>query len=259
LLATGGSTAAGYALAQRLGHTIIPPVPSLFTFTVPDPRLGDLAGIVVDQTDLLLRFTGVLPGEKKPPSFSAQGILLITHWGLSGPAVLRLSAWGARALAAAGYRAELQVNWLPPHTPESLLPVLRTAGGAHPRQHVSTHNPTGRLSLRLWKSLVAGAGISSDQPWNELSSRLLRRLAEELTRGVFQVQGKGEFKDEFVTAGGVNLKEVDFKTMQSRLVPGLFFAGEYLDIDGLTGGFNLQAAWTTGWIAGQSAAMHRVG
>ena len=263
LLAAGGGAPAAYRLASGLGHTLLPPVPSLFSFTIPDPRLEGLAGVSVPRADLALLpdppgaalpAGGSQPG-KKPggKALSASGALLVTHRGLSGPAVLRLSAWGARALADSGYHAALQVNWLPPHTPESLLPVLQAARQQAPRRLPASSDPSGALPLRLWQRLAA-AGLPAERPWSELSNAALQRFAQELTRGRFQIAGKGPFKDEFVTCGGVRLAEVDFRSMESRLHPGLFFAGEILDIDGLTGGFNFQAAWTTGWLAGQAIA-----
>jgi hypothetical protein len=252
ILAAGGGSADAYALAAGLGHTIIPPVPSLFTFTVRDARLEGLAGIAAEAA--LTLWAGAARG--KP--YTAAGPLLITHWGLSGPAVLRLSAWGARALAEAGYQARLGVNWLPPHTPESLLPALQAERAAHPARLVSVRSPAlagaARLPERLWPRLAAAAGIAAGQAWGGLSNQGLRALAGALTRTEFQIVGKGAFKEEFVTCGGVSLKEVDFRSLQSRRCPGLYFAGEVLDIDGLTGGFNFQAAWTTGWLAGTSAA-----
>jgi predicted Rossmann fold flavoprotein len=253
LLAVGGGSKSAYALAAGLGHTILPPVPSLFTFSVPDPRLQGLAGIVVD-IELSLAANPSKAWEHSKRKISVEGPLLITHWGLSGPAVLKLSAWGARDLADCGYKCGVQINWLPDETVETLLAELLAVRAAVPRQHALTHDPSARLPVRLWKSLLAGAGIQESEAWNELSNKRLRILAEHLTRGIFHVQGKGPYKDEFVTCGGVSLKEVNFKTMESRLVSGLYFAGEFLDIDGLTGGYNFQAAWTTAWLAGMAMA-----
>ncbi len=248
LLAAGGLQAAD-SLAATLGHTIIPAVPSLFTFSVKDARIDGLAGISMPDCILRLEF-------QNPTShhFTARGPLLITHWGLSGPAVLRLSAWGARDLARAGYSASLNVNWLPAHSPENLLAAFQTTRLTHPRQNPEGHNPIEGLPQRLWKSLLAAAGVEPGQTWGTTSNRLFQELVGQLTTGIFQIQGKGIFKDEFVTCGGVKLAEVNFRTMESRICPGLFFAGEVLDIDGLTGGFNFQAAWTTGWIAGRAIA-----
>jgi hypothetical protein len=179
------------------------------------------------------------------------GPLLITHWGLSGPAVLKCSAWGARDLHEKKYRSKLIINWLGNATLEKTLEVLKRNRDwkDNARKKISAHPAFSQLPARLWKNLVHFAG---DKHWADFSNVEMRRLALELTAGEFTIEGKGVFKEEFVTCGGVRLNEVDFKTMQSRVVRGLFFAGEVLDIDGLTGGFNLQAAWTTGWIAGEA-------
>jgi predicted Rossmann fold flavoprotein len=179
---------------------------------------------------------------------------LITHWGLSGPAILRLSAWAARGLFSSAYQAALEIDWLPEYSQDTLVKLLANFKAANGRKSVQGKDPSGKIPQRLWRSLSVAAGIPEDQVWASLSRLQLNRLAEELGRGQFSVVGKGEFKDEFVTCGGVALDEVDFRRMQSKLIPRLFFAGEVLDIDGLTGGFNLQSAWTTGWIAGRSAA-----
>ncbi len=243
LLATGGEYQA-LDLAASLGHTIISPVPSLFTFTVPDSRLKGLSGISVDPVHLRL----------PEARLDAEGPLLITHWGLSGPAVLRLSAWGARFLKEAGYQAELLLNWLPGYNQDSLYQLYLEVKEKSPHAQVSTHDPLGKLPGRLWKHLVQAAGIEEERVWGETAKNALNRLAEELTLGRFRIRAKGEFKEEFVTSGGVALKEVDFKTMESKVCPGLYLAGEVLDIDALTGGFNLQSAWTTAYIAGQSIA-----
>ncbi len=181
------------------------------------------------------------------------GPLLITHWGLSGPAILKLSAWGARALHARHYRAPLIIDWLPDRREDELRQDLQAIKSDQPRRTIGSSSPLG-LPLRLWQRLIEPAGIGTEQRWTELSKRQLLQLIDQLKRGRYEVRGKGEFKEEFVTCGGVNLDEVNFRTMESRLCPGLYFAGEILDIDGLTGGFNFQAAWTTGWLAGQAMA-----
>ena len=244
LIAAGGGNARAYDLAANLGHTLIPPVPSLFTFKIRDPRLADLAGISVPEARLSIR---------SPEKIETSGPLLITHWGLSGPAALKLSAWGARALAEVNYRTELIVNWVPAHHEQSAFELLKAVKQQTPRQQVGSH-PQAGLPSRLWGRLCAATGIAFEHTWAETSHQMLRALAGEMTAGFYQIEGKGVFKEEFVTAGGVALKEVDFRKMESRIVPGVYFAGEYLDIDGLTGGFNFQAAWTTGWLAGQAAA-----
>lgn len=238
LFATGGDRKS-LDLIRKLGHTIADPVPSLFTFNIKDKRIDGLAGVAVEDVTL------------KMDSLTARGPLLITHWGMSGPAVLRLSAWGARILFDKKYASPLTVNWLGDYKLDSALEVLGRNKDWHEnaRKKVSAHSAFSQIPIRLWKQLVHFIG---DKNWADVSKAELRRLAEELTAGEFRIQGKGQFKEEFVTCGGVSLKEVDFKTMQSRVVDGLFFAGEVLDIDGITGGFNFQAAWTTGWLAGSA-------
>lgn len=238
LLATG-SDRKTLAIVKLLGHTVVDPVPSLFTFNVRDERIKGLEGVSVASVSL------------KMDSLSTQGALLITHWGLSGPAVLRLSAWGAREFYGMNYRAELTINWLDNYSFDKALDVLQRnkAWKENARKKLSSHAAFSQIPARLWKRLVDFIG---DKNWADVSKEELRKLAKELTAGTFTIQSKGVFKEEFVTCGGVNLKEVDFKTMQSRVVKGLFFAGEVLDIDGVTGGFNFQSSWTTGWIAGSA-------
>ncbi len=243
LLATGSSPQ-GHRIATALGHTIEPPVPSLFTFTVPDGPLRALAGVAVESVDLKLAVVGGKPLTQKGP-------LLITHWGLSGPAVLKLSAWGARLLHDQRYQGDLTINWLPNLSLEALREALQRMRQEAPKRAIATSNPVD-LPRRLWRYLVARADLEETLTWANLPKAGLNRLVTELHQGHYAVQGKGAFKDEFVTCGGVNLGEVDFKTLQSRCCPGLFLAGEILDIDGVTGGFNFQSAWTTGWLAGQS-------
>lgn len=242
LLATGGNKSnAGFAVAQALGHTIEPPVPSLFTFHVSDARLRDLSGVSVEEA------ATSIPGTK----LRERGPLLITHWGLSGPAVLKLSAWGARTLHDLGYRFPLRVNWSPAHNAATAAAALARAREQNPRKQVASWSPFG-LPLRLWERLVVAGGLAPDATWAGLGNPALRGLAAQVVAAEFAVDGKSMFKEEFVTCGGVRLAEVDFKTMGSRLVPGLHFAGEVLDVDGITGGFNFQAAWTTGWLAGRA-------
>ena len=240
LLATG-SDSRTREIAQSLGHSIEEPVPSLFTFNIKDPRLAGLAGIAVESVTL------------KMDSIVQSGPMLITHWGLSGPAVLRVSAWGARLLHEKKYRATLLVNWLGDYTIDKALEVLQRhkdwRGNA--RKKVGSEPAFTQLPVRLWKQLTHSIG---EKNWADVSKAELRMLASQLTAGEFRIEGKGQFKEEFVTCGGVRLNEVDFKTMKSRIVDGLFFAGEVLNIDGLTGGFNFQSAWTTGWLAGSALA-----
>jgi len=242
LLATGGNrSSAGLTIAAALGHTIEPLAPSLFTFHIDDKRLVGLSGISVENV------VTTVPGMKLKES----GPLLITHWGLSGPVILKLSAWGARELAAANYEFPLRVNFVPPHSRESLLQEFARVRSEHPRKQLGTWNPCG-LPARLWERLLTTVDIAPATQWAGVANAALAALAAQLTGAEFKVVGKSMNKEEFVTCGGVRLREVDFKTMESRLCPGLHFAGEVLDIDGITGGFNFQSAWTTGWLAGQA-------
>ncbi|MFO7654682.1 MAG: aminoacetone oxidase family FAD-binding enzyme [Candidatus Krumholzibacteriia bacterium] len=249
LLATGGDRRpAAYSVPAALGHTIAPPVPSLFTFKIPDPRLRGLAGVAVEKAVVAVAGT----------SLRQRGPVLVTHWGLSGPAVLALSSRGARDLHAARYRFDLQVSWVPalgtgPGRTETAGELLRGTAAAHGRRRVHAHVPVD-LPRRLWSALVAGAGVPGDRVYADLTRDERRALAAELTAGSYAVTGVSTHKEEFVTCGGVVLKEVDFRSMESRVQPGLHLAGEVLDIDALTGGYNLQAAWTTGWIAGEAMA-----
>ena len=242
LLATGGCrTPALGQLAVSLGHTLEPSVPSLFTFHIATPWLRELAGVSVEMSEVSV------PGTKLRES----GALLVTHWGLSGPVILRLSAWGARVLHEKDYRFPLHVNWLPHWNAEKLakeFQARRKSQGARMVMNL----PIVPLSARLWEQLVLASGVPRDARWSALSRPAQHRLIQQLLRTEFPVGGKSLNKDEFVTCGGVRLGGVNFKTMESRICPGLFFAGELLDIDGITGGFNFQAAWTTGWIAGRA-------
>jgi predicted Rossmann fold flavoprotein len=244
ILLTSGSNPLGYRLAASLGHQIVPPVPSLFTFKITDPRLVELAGVAVPLVRVKLLVEGQKPLEQEGP-------LLITHWGVSGPAVLKLSAWGARLLHDVRYQATIQVNWLPGLKAEELRDLLLKTKEEWVRKAIAKNCPV-TLPQRLWQRLVESVGIDSELRWADLSKKALNLLLLELTQGQFKIQGKGMFKDEFVTCGGIPLTEVNFKTMESRCCSGLYFAGEILDVDGVTGGFNFQNAWTTGWIAGQA-------
>jgi predicted Rossmann fold flavoprotein len=244
LLATGGCrTARLGAVAESLGHTVASPVPSLFTFHIEISWLRELAGVSLAEA------SAGIPGTK----LRERGPLLVTHWGLSGPVILKLSAWGARELHARSYQFPLQVNWLPQFSAEQIRTELKSRIKRQPAKLVA-NAPIAPLSARLWIALVHAAKIPDATRWATLSKAGQHRLIQQLTAMEFQVTGKSLNKDEFVTCGGVRLTEVDFKTMESKLCPGLYFAGELLDIDGLTGGFNFQAAWTTGWIAGNAMA-----
>jgi predicted Rossmann fold flavoprotein len=242
LLATGGTRlAAGARLAEQLGHELEPAVPSLFTFKIRDPRLDGLPGISVADTRCQVAGTGL----------QSCGPLLITHWGLSGPGILRLSAWGARELAALDYRFTLQVDWLPGTDVFAELKQVRDEIG---KRQVAARSPFPAIPKRLWAQLVRAAGITTGQTWARLEKIGRRELAKQLKNGEFEVDGKSMNKEEFVTCGGVRLKEIDLTTMQSKLCPGLYFAGEVIDVDGITGGFNFQNAWTSGRLAGLAIA-----
>jgi hypothetical protein len=244
LLATGGCRAATAGqLAVSLGHSLEPPVPSLFTFQIESPWLTKLAGVSVELAEVSVSGTGL----------REQGPLLVTHAGLSGPAVLRLSSWGARALHDLNYRFPLRVNWLPALNAEQISRQLNARRNSQPARLI-VNLPISPLPARLWEQLVLAAGIPRDTRWASLTRTQTHALMQQLSRSEFQVVDKSLNKEEFVTCGGVQLAEVNFKTMESRVCPGLLFAGELLDIDGLTGGFNFQAAWTTGWIAGKAMA-----
>jgi predicted Rossmann fold flavoprotein len=234
LVATGGG-----AFIEGLGHTIEPCLPSLFTFKTPDKDFTALAGIVVEDVRV------------SAPALKADGALLITHGGVSGPAVLRLSSFGARSLAENAYRFDMKINWFPAQSEEQIFQTLEKFRAASPRKQVGTWSPVG-LSSRLWKLLVARAGVDETREWGACPVKSLRHIAAQVSGFVLPITGKNPHREEFVTCGGIRLKEVNFQSMESRIQPGLYFAGEVLDIDALTGGFNLQAAWTTGYLAAQS-------
>ncbi len=232
LLATGSSSF-GHEIAKEFGHEIIEPVPSLFTFNVPSSPLLDLSGISVPNVILTLKNT----------RFKQQGPLLLTHWGFSGPAVLKLSAWAARELHALSYKATLAINWAAAPNQEIFYQSLLQKKAEHPLQALPPFLPNN-----LWTRLLP----EITTPLGKLSNKTLAQIAAKLCADTYAIDGKTTYKQEFVTAGGVDLKGIDFKTMQSRMTPGLFFAGEILNIDGITGGFNFQHAWTSGWIAAQA-------
>ena len=242
LWAAGGCRAENHPLVP-LGHTLVPPVPSLFTFHIDSPWLRELPGVSVEDVQVTVPKT----------SLKQRGPILITHAGVSGPAILRLSAWGARELHDLDYLFSLRIAWLPDAKPEDLVEEIQRRRETQGGQTVlrARWNP---LPARLWEQLVLQAGIAPETKWARLAKTEAQKLAALLTGTELPVTGKSMNKEEFVTCGGIPLPEVDFKTMQSRLVPGLFLAGEALDIDGITGGFNFQAAWTTGWTAGQNLA-----
>lgn len=250
LVASGGvRNGVGIRLAESVGHSVIPAAPSLFTFKITDKRLADLSGVSVANV------TTRIPGT----SLKAAGPCLITHWGLSGPAILKLSAWGARELSDRQYQFEVVVNWTGEDRWESVSSQLVQAREEAPKKRVRSGLREFPIPARLWTRLVESVGISEETTWSNLSRNHRQALARNLAESTFRVSGKSMNKDEFVTAGGVSLKEVNFSTLESKLASGLYFAGEVLDIDGITGGFNFQAAWTTGRIAGESAAAGQVG
>lgn len=242
LLLTTGSNPFLWKSLQAMGHQIISPVPSLFTFNIKDERITDLAGISVSEAEVKIKHSKLV----------SKGPLLITHWGMSGPAILKLSAWGALELADLNYNFTIIVNWVnqKPETAEEVLSELKTE---HPKKQIFA-NPQFGLTTRLWKNLVATAKIPEEKRWADISKKEMQSLVHQLCNAEYMVSGKSTFKEEFVTAGGVDLKEVNFKTFESKLFPNLYFAGEILNIDAITGGFNFQAAWTGGWIAGTAMA-----
>ena len=240
LIMTTGSNPKIWELLNEIGHTIVPPVPSLFTFNIKDKRIKDLMGVSA------LASVKVLDSK-----LSASGPLLITHWGMSGPGILRLSAWGARELADKKYQFAIQINWLNDLTLEETEEKLKELKLEHSKKAISKKSPFD-FPNRLWESLVLASEILEETKWADLSKKQLQNLAKQLTQGVFQVNGKSTFKEEFVTAGGIDLKEINFKTMESKLHENLFFAGEILNIDAITGGFNFQNAWTGGFIIAEA-------
>ena len=239
LLATGSSPRI-WRMLSNMGIDIVDPVPSLFTFNIKDERIKGLQGLSAEAAVSI-----------PDAGLQAEGPLLITHWGLSGPAVLRLSAWGARKLNAMNYDFDLKVNWIYPETLESCMDLLMEQVEENPKRSALGSRDLD-LPKRLWQSLLTAAGVKKGQNWADLSKKQLQAIAKELTAGQYRVKGKSTFKEEFVTAGGVDLKEVNFKTFESKRFPGLYFAGEILNIDAITGGFNFQNAWTGAYIAAQA-------
>lgn len=242
LLMASGSNPKIWKLLEKLGHSIEPAVPSLFTFNIKDERIRGLPGIST--------FASV---QIQDMNLNDRGPLMITHWGISGPAVLKISAWGARELNAVNYRFQIKINWLPEISAEGILEELKKLKISQARKQISKYSQF-ELPKRLWQSLLKASGIMENEVWADLNKEQLLNLAGQLTGGIFTVDGKSTFKEEFVTAGGVNLKEVNFKTFESKIHQNLFFAGEVLNIDAITGGFNFQNAWTGGFIAAGAMA-----
>ncbi len=242
LVMATGSNPKMWQLMESLGHTIVPPVPSLFTFNIKDARIKDLPGV-----------SAQVSVKVKDSKLTSSGPLLITHWGMSGPAILKLSAWGARELFDKKYQFQIAVNWLKAYNSAEIEHELRELKLEHAKKVVSKKSPF-ELVGRLWESIVLASGIGVDTKWADLSKIQIQRLASELTGATFRVSGKSTFKEEFVTAGGVDLREINFKTMESKLHQNLYFAGEIANIDAITGGFNFQNAWTSGFIVASNLA-----
>ena len=240
LMIATGSNSKMWAKLRTLSHTTIPAVPSLFTFNIKDDRIKGLPGISTNASV-----------QVKNSKLCSDGPLLITHWGMSGPAILKLSAWGAIELNSYQYDFEILVNWVPEYTLEEINDGLRILKNDSPKQQVSTYAQFG-LPKRLWQSLLTAARIEHTTRWADTNKLQLNKLFEELTKAVFKVKGKSTFKEEFVTAGGIDLKEINFKTFESKKYKNLYFAGEVLNVDAITGGFNFQNAWTGAFIAAQS-------
>lgn len=240
LVIATGSNPKIWKLLEGLGHTIVPPVPSLFTFNIKDNRIADLPGV---STNASVKVLGT--------GLESEGPLLITHWGLSGPAILKLSAWGARELNVLEYKFTLQVNWLEYLSFDETLEHLKEIKNDNVKQLVAKH-PHFELPKRLWQSLVTATGIDAETKWAEINKNQLHNLANQLTQCQFEVNGKSTFKEEFVTAGGVDLKEINFKTFESKLYNKLYLAGEVLNIDAITGGFNFQNCWTGGYLVAKA-------
>ena len=251
LLATGGHPS-GRRLAAQLGHRLIPPVPSLFSLTLDAPQLRGCAGIALDDVALTL-----VVGEER---FRQVGRVLITHWGLSGPATLRLTAFAARALQASRYRAMLTVSWCGGVSQADLLAAFRDQRIQAARRTLTASRPlAAQLPRRLWVSMLEVVGVAADQRWADCPAKVEKGLFDQLQQCRYPVKGRGPFGEEFVTAGGVDLGEINLATMESRCCPGLHLAGELMDVDGVTGGFNFQHCWTSGWLAGQSVARQLTG
>lgn len=241
IIATGGSAKrTGFEWLENIGLPIVEPVPSLFTFNMPSESITKLMGVAVESA--LVK----IPGTK----LSASGPLLITHWGMSGPAILKLSAFGARVLSDLDYDFQVQVNWANTKNDNLVFEHLKSIIEDHPKKQIANIKPYG-LPVRLWHYLLDKAELAREKPWQDLGKSALHKLTNLLCHDIYHVSGKTTFKEEFVTCGGVNLEAIDFKTMATKEFPNIYFAGEVLDIDGITGGYNFQAAWTTAFIAGK--------
>ncbi len=239
ILATGSNPKV-WEMLQNFGHAVVSPVPSLFTFNIKDPRIAALPGV-----------SALVSVKVIGTKLESSGPLLITHWGMSGPAILKLSAWGARILFEKNYQFSIAINWLNDIDSDDTEKKLKELKLEHAKKAVSKKSPF-ELTNRLWESLVMASGIDAETKWADLSKNQLQNLSHQLTNSVFQVNGKSTFKEEFVTAGGIDLKEINFKTMESKLHENLYFAGEIVNIDAVTGGYNFQNAWTSGFIVANS-------
>ncbi|WP_109098077.1 NAD(P)/FAD-dependent oxidoreductase [Aquimarina sp. AU58] len=240
LMIATGSNSKIWKIVQDLGHQTVDAVPSLFTFNSKDPRIANLPGVVTNASV-----------QVKHSKLSSEGPLLITHWGMSGPAILKLSAWGAIELNAYQYNFEIIVNWLQHYSQQEAFEGLKALKNQYSKQQISKYTQF-ELPKRLWQSLISASEIRNDTRWADVSKIKLKTLSEQLTQGVFMIKGKSTFKEEFVTAGGIDLKEVNFKTFESKKCHNLYFAGEVLNIDAITGGFNFQNAWTGAFIAAKA-------
>ena len=239
ILATGSNPKV-WEMLQNFGHAVVSPVPSLFTFNIKDPRITALPGV-----------SALVSVKVIGTKLESSGPLLITHWGMSGPAILKLSAWGARILFEKNYQFSIAINWLNDIDSDDAEKILKKLKLEHAKKAVSKKSPF-ELTNRLWESLVMASGIDAETKWADLSKNQLQNLSHQLTNSIFNVNGKSTFKEEFVTAGGIDLKEINFKTMESKLHENLYFAGEIVNIDAVTGGYNFQNAWTSGFIVANS-------
>lgn len=241
IVATGGSPKRrGFEWLEQLGHKIEEPVPSLFTFNMPTEKITELMGVAV--SSVMVKIQG--------SKLKSEGPLMITHWGMSGPAILKISAFGARELFEKDYQFNAQMNWVNIQNHEAVYRELANISKGNSKKPLHKIKPFG-LPTRLWNHLVTKAGLDIDKPWGELGNKSFNRLANILTNDVYKVSGKTTFKEEFVTCGGISLEDIDFNSMQSKRTPNLYFAGEVIDVDGITGGYNFQAAWSTSFVAAQ--------
>ncbi|KDP45464.1 hypothetical protein JCGZ_09713 [Jatropha curcas] len=250
LLIASGSSRQGYNLANQLGHSIVDPVPSLFTFKIEDKQLAELAGVTFPKVEAKLKLENV---RRNIPHLTQVGPMLVTHWGLSGPVILRLSAWGARHLFSSVYKGMLMVDFIPDLHIESIKSILSQHKIKFLKQKIVNSCPSEfGLPKRFWKYILDRENVIGDTLWASISNTSIISIAHLLKHCTFGIMGKGQFKDEFVTAGGVPLSEISLNTMESKICSRLFFAGEVLNVDGVTGGFNFQNAWSGGYIAGTS-------